>query len=177
VREKLVLLLIGAGVATGIWALIGVGAAGGLRDQLRGALERAERAEELGAGALGDLAAAGRELGSAQSILEDRDRDVAQLRGEIGGLQDELGDLRGELGNAQSILAERDGEVAQLRAEIGGLQGELGSLRSELVRGSGSVDDLGSTLVASDDQAHRAARLLEAAARIVAALATYCDVE
>jgi chromosome segregation ATPase len=142
VREKLVLLLVGAGVATGIWLSIGLSATGGLRDQLRGALERAERAAELGAGALDDLAAAGREIKSAQGVLAERDREVSLLRD----------DLRG-------------------------LQAELGSLRSELVQGTAAADDLGETLVASDDQARRAASLLQAATRISEALAISCDME
>ena len=141
-REKLVLLLVGAGVATGIWLFIGLSATGSLREQLRGALDRAERAAELGAGAISDLAEAGREIESAQGILAERDREVALLRD----------DLRG-------------------------LQAELGSLRSELVQGTRAADDLGHTLVASDDQARRAASLLEAATRSSEALAISCDLE
>jgi chromosome segregation ATPase len=142
VREKLVLLLVGAGVATGIWLFIGLTATGSLRDQLQGALERANRAAELGAGAISDLAEAGREIESAQDILAARDLEVAVLRDDLRGLQD-----------------------------------ELGSLRNELVQSTGAADDLDRTLVASDDQASRAASLLEAATRISETLAISCDME
>ena len=110
-RNTIIKVLVGAGIATGIWLFVGIGAGGGLREQLRGSIERAERAERLGAGALDDIRTAENKHRAALDLLAERDSEVGQLRDELAANRREVAGLRADLKSGAA-------EVTKLRGNV-----------------------------------------------------------
>jgi hypothetical protein len=56
--------------------------------------------------------------------------EVGELRGEVGELRVEVGELRGEVGELRVGVGELRGEVGELRVGVGELRGEVGELKN-----------------------------------------------